>query len=252
MKVYLPCSQEFGFELLHVVPRIHGDASEKIVVHEKGKDCLYPGATKRLTVEARNSSLKGVGVARETYDIWKWIKSYYGSSYEYIEPKAIKTRRKWFVPHVPDLGFTTDVVVFPRKKQYMASKNWPQWDELVKRLRAEGLNVFAAGCGDSSYHVDCPAAWDYANHLNASIHAIINSKIRLGIITALHILSVMCGRETWILTTKDGKCHPRSNIGPNVDYIASADHLNAGFKLLPLLDNLGEIVNAVAYSCSGK
>jgi hypothetical protein len=250
LKVYLPHTSEFGFELLHVVPRIHGDSSPKIVVHEKDKDCLYPSATKRLTIGARNSATKGVGVPRETEEIWEWIKTYYGPKHTYIKPRAIRTKRKWFVPHAPDLDFECDVVVFPRKKKYMAAKNWPHWEELVLGLKEEGLRVFAGGCGDSSYHVSCPAAWDYENHLEATIHAISNSSLTVGVITALHILSVMCGTETWVLTTKDGKCHPRANTGPNWSYIKAADHLGVGSKLIPLIEDMGGIINAVAYRCS--
>ena len=250
VKVYLPCQQEFGYELLHVVPRINGDTDEKIIVHERDKNSLYPNATKRLIITPMNSSVKGVGVEKTTKEIWNSVKEYFGPGHKYIEPALIRGERKWFVPQVRDLEFEIDVVVFPRKKKYMAAKNWSQWHELVDALKAEGLKVFAGGCGFSSEHVNCPSAWDYANHLDATIYAILHSKIRLGIITALHILSVMCGRETWVLTNKKGMSHIRSNTPPNISYIRTADHLNAGVKTIPLLEDVRGIVNAVAYRCS--
>ena len=252
MRVYLPWQGEFGFELLHVIPRINGDEGEKIIVHERNKSCLYPNTTKRLIVTPRDSSLKGVGIAKETIEIWNTVKEYLGPEHKYIEPRAIRGKCEWFIPHVPDLDFQVDVVVFPRKKKYMAAKNWSGWHELVERLKAEGLKVFGGGCGQSSYHVDCHSAWDYHNHLEATIHAILNSKIRLGIITALHVLSVMCGRDTWILTNKKGMSHIRSNTPPNLSYIKSADHRGVGLKTVPLLEDIGGIVNEVARSCSRK
>ena len=230
MKVYLPYRGEFGGELLKIVPRINGDPSPKVVCHAIFKDCLYPSA------EHYNVDL---------YETSEQIMDILGKDYEYIKPLGAKYQAKWFVPESVGCFFKTDVVIFPRKKKNMAAMNWDEWGSIVQMLKAEGINVFAAGHKDYSYHLDCHSAWDHLDSLGATIHAIKNSKVRIGLITALHVLSLMCGKNCIVLTSKAGNKSIRSNAGPNLSYLKFADHLNAGWQVWPLLENPKKIVKGI-------
>ena len=104
-------------------------------------------------------------------------------------------------------------------------------------MRANGYSVFACGHPDSSFKLNCPCAWDYNNPLEASIWAIKHSKIRIGLMTALTVLSLYCEKRPWILTTERGmKC----NIGkdaPSYNYFWFADWKKVGWRTYPFLNN---------------
>lgn len=131
--------------------------------------------------------------------------------------------------------------------------NWDGWHELILSLQSHGLRVFAAGHRDSTEPLPCPGIWDYFENtdLDASIHAIKNSKIRIGPTTALHLLSLMCGMPATVLTTEDGRIHPNANAKPTLSFLATADHLNVGYDTINTFD-IGKITNEILNRCSSQ
>ena len=228
--ICLPVTNEFGGELLKNVYHVNGIDGHKVVCHEKGKECLYPGADERFYVE-KDATIEDIMVK-------------YGRDLTIIPIDAVSycEKIKPFIPEVKNYGFTTDVVVFPRNKANNGAMNWGGWKELIDKLQSNGIRVFAAGHPDYSSHFNkCESAWDYDNYLEATIHAIKNSRIRIGLITGLSVLSLMCGKDVWVLTAPSGNKSLLANIGPNVGYLHWADHTKAGWRLVPHLDNINHI-----------
>jgi hypothetical protein len=172
---------------------------------------------------------------------------------EYIMPKRLYQKRKWFVPGtIKDYGFDVDVVIFPRRRHVAARKNYKMWPEIVEMLKAEGLSIFAAGHRDSSFHVDCVSAWDYENDLDATIWALKNSQIRIGRITALTVLSLLCGMKPTVMTTSWGTLAEGGRDKPNWSYLKTCDHMGVGYNVIEGSEEpfkiLGGIVNEIRSS----
>lgn len=248
MKIYLPWLGEFGSEILRYVPLVYNDGGEKIVCHEAGKDCLYPKVTERHVVPKVQERLRVCAGSLNQYEIWDEIKTTYGSTHNYIEPTPqIGLGTQWFVPEVGSYDFTADIVLFPRWRHKGVKKNWDGWPNLIEMLVSEGHSVFCAGAEDMSYQVNCGCAWDYDNELEASIWAIKHSQIRIGINSALTVLSLMCGTKPWLLLTERGRQCFRGgpNNYPNWRYYEAIDHLKVGWKLLPYMDEPKKIIREV-------
>jgi hypothetical protein len=251
MKVYLPWLGEFGTELIEYVPRIFADPEEKIVCFERGKASIYSGNGRKVTVPRVKEKDRKCGGSLNQYEIWDGLRRRLGNGKEYIEADRTKLtgKRTFFVPNGKEFQFETDVVLFPRLRSTGKRRNWDDWPRLADALKAEGIRVFAAGHGDSSYRLNCHAAWDYCsrNQLDASIWAIKNSKLRVGTMTALTVLSLYCGRRPWVLTTPDGRLceRGRENERPNWRFLRLVDHLGAGFEEKRLLGDIPGIVNEI-------
>jgi len=249
MKLYLPWVAEFGSELLKHVPMIYADKEEKIVCYEEGKDCLYPNAEHRHTIPRINESIRNTAVSLNQDEIWSAIKEQYGPGYQYITPSTAYNIRtaQFFVPETRDYDFETDVVVFPRWRHTCVRKNWDKWPGLIEMIQAEGHRVFSGGAGDMSFKAKCPAAKDYDNELEASIWAIKHSKLRIGINSALPILSLMCGMKPWILTNEQTAHCIQNRPGDfiNWTYYYAADHLTVRWKILPYLEEPKKIIREV-------
>jgi hypothetical protein len=249
IRVYLPWLGEFGTELIRWVPGIYGDPGEKIVCHEAGKASIYPSAGRRIVIpRIREKDRKSAGSINQ-FEIWDRLKAQFGNDKNYVHPKSTggQGRRKLFVPNGKRFDFETDVVLFPRKRTNGARRNWDGWEPLAEALKAEGLRVFAAGHGDSSFHLNCHAAWDYCSryHLDASIWAIKHSKLRIGMITSLSVLSLYCGRRPWVLTTADGRLCEKCREKPNINFLKWSDHLKVGWDVFNVLGDIPEIVKKV-------
>lgn len=252
MKAYLPFLGEFGGELLKVVPQINGDPNPKIVYCEKGKGALYPSATKLIEIERVPEVTRGTSLSRNTDKIFEEIRANTlplsrWQPVQFVDPLRIDFPAKWFVPEAAgNYDFDCDVVIFPRKKSYRAVLNWDGWEDLVSALQSEGLSVFAVGHRDSSVKLPCPGIWDFdeGTDLDVTIHAIKHSRVRIGGLTALHVLSMMCGKSPIVLTTEDVRIHPNASIKPNLSYLKAADHLNVGYETLNSFD-IQDIVNSV-------
>ncbi|MCK5217864.1 MAG: hypothetical protein KAJ93_08745, partial [Methanosarcinales archaeon] len=168
------------------------------------------------------------------------------SELQYVVAEKYAKQLRPFIPETKDYGFTTDVVIFPRNKKNNGAMNWNGWETLVRELQSSGVRVFTAGRPDYSFHFDnCESAWDYDNYLEATIHAIKNSRIRIGLITGLSVLSLMCGKDVWVLTAPNGNKSLAANIGPNIGYLQWADHKKVGWRIVPHLDNINHILYEV-------
>lgn len=243
MRVYLPWLGEFGSELLKWVPRINADKTEKVVCFERGKECLYPTGQPHIVERVSESDRKCSGALIQQ-TVFDEIRGVYGDA-EYIMPTTIGSPgfpEGIFEPDVPEFGFKCDIVVFPRWRHNTKRLNWELWPEFVRWLQAHGYDVFAAGHPDSSFEVECRAAWDYMNPLEASVYAIKNSRLRIGMMTALAVLSLYCGKSPWIMTTENGmKCNTGKDF-PNFAYFWFADWKNVGWRTYPFLNNFPKML----------
>jgi len=253
MKVFLPWLGEFGTELIEYIPRVFADPEEKVVCYEAGKASMYPSASRRIIIPRIPERFRKCGGGTNQAEVWDRIRSQLGNGKEYVEAgrDGFKGKRRFFVPEGKVFEFETDVVIFPRLRTTGKRRNWEAWPELVDALKAEGILVFAAGHGDSSYRVNCHAAWDYCSRyqLDASIWAIKNSLLRVGTMTALTVLSLYCGRRPWVLTTPDGRlCEKgRENERPNWGFLKFTDHKGAGYEEKKMLGDIPAIVNEIKW-----
>ena len=241
MKIYLPYIGEFGGELLTFVPRIHGlEEPADYVYCEEGKACLYPNV--KILHELKINEGDNI---KKTY---KKIIGINKNTHQWIKPKQIGVARRFFEPKINPTKYDSgkiDVVIFPRKKTKVHGKNWNDWQAVVEKLKMNGVTIFAAGSREYSYDLNCHAAWDYDNCLEASIWAIQNSTIRIGIITALHVLSMMCKAKPIVLTNKKGMSALISNTRPEYNYLKIADHGNVGYESWPYLEDKEKVINEI-------
>lgn len=235
MKVYLPFTGEFGGELLKIAPAIHGDPYPKIVCCEAGKECLYPSASKIHTIDCIQESFKATVGSKNDEEIYENIKKLLGPDHQYIEPLPITTCPKMFTPKSSyDYGFHFDVVIFPRYKTYHPEFNWDGWNDLEFALTEANLSVFAAGHRDSTKGILCDSIFDYqeGNDLDITIYAINHSKVRIGPLTALHVLSQMCGQPSTVMMTSNGRMLQNIQKKANLSYLDFADHKKVGYNVL--------------------
>lgn len=245
MRIYLPYIGEFGGELLHFAPKINGlEQPAEYVYCEEGKSCLYPNAVVVHQIRLDENDTPG--------EVYKRLIGPIRNLHEWVTANQtihLPVEKRFFKPDIditPYLGKKKiDVVIFPRYKTVVHGKNWGGWEDLVEMLKAEGLSVFAAGSKKYSYNLNCDSAWDYDNCLEATIWALQNSKIRIGLITALHVLCAMCGVSSVVLTNKHGMSALVSNSPPSCGYLDHADHLGAGYELWPYLENKKRLVNEI-------
>jgi len=245
MKVYLPWLGEFGNELLRWVPAVRNCQEPRIACYEEGKDCLYPCADGRHIVPRVNEQDRVCSGALTQKSVWDEVKKTLGPDHEYITPSTLMPlypEYQHFEPLTKDFGFSCDIAVFPRWRHNTKRLNWENWPKFVSLLQATGYRVFACGHPDSSFNVDCPAAWDYDNPLEASIWAIKHSKIRIGMITALTVMSLYCGKEPWVLVNQRGmKCNTGRDA-PNFAYLWFADWQGVGWRVYPYLNQYIEMM----------
>jgi len=227
--VCLPITYEFGGELLKNVYQVNGIDEYKTVCLQKGSECLYPSANRFHYIK------------KDTTD--DEIIASFGDKFECIRAKQYS--RRPFIPKTKKYDFNTDIVVFPRFKAKIRSVNWKGWRDLVDRLQNKGIRVFAAGHPEYSHQLQCESAWDYDNYLEASIWAIRHSIIRIGLITALSLLSLMCGKDALVLTSPKGGKGLITKVEPNYNYLHCMDHKKVGWRIVPHLDDISEIIRSV-------
>lgn len=254
MKIYLPWLGEFGTEVLRYVPKVHADESEKIVFCEEGKEALYPERN-LITIPKIEERQRKCGGSLNQFEIWDGIKAEYGKDYEYIQPASTigYPGTGYFHPKpLKQYDIKADIVVFPRWRHNTHRMNWQRWGEFINDyLKVEGFSVFAAGTKDMSFPVDCPASWDYDRELDASICAIENSKVRVGLITALDLICMLCGKSPWVLLTEKGmKCNVGRD-GANLLYLWQTDIHKVGWKIWPFLNEPYRILEEIRWELTG-
>jgi hypothetical protein len=174
-------------------PRVYALGAGYEVEIEEGDEALYPRAARWAVIP------------RRTDDEHR------------VERPALQGVRAMFVPmpHVRQAGVPArvDVVVAPRRRAYGAQKNWPHWPRVVAELQAAGLTVFAGGVAEASdTRVPCPAAWEAARPLDATLAAMHGATVVLAACSGLAPLALMCGRPLLLFTYR-GRVAP----GPVID-----------------------------------
>jgi hypothetical protein len=252
-KFWLPWLGEFGTELLFWTPVVNADNnSESIKCIERGKHPVYRGSN-FVEINPIPENVRGSNGSKIQQDIFTRLKRRFGTGFEYVEPKR-NTRfpRIWYEPKIPSKRYNEkyDIVIFPRWRHIAARKNYPHWPQIVDRLTAEGFIVFAAGIADCSYRLNIPAAWDFREPLEATIYAIKNSIERIGLITALHVLSLLCGVVSTVMVKTDGQAAMYGTEGPNYQYLKWVDHKGVGWKTIKGMEAPETIVRQVVETVS--
>ena len=254
-KVVLPSLGEFGLALRYHVPAVHAMAGPKIVMHEPGRECLYPSADALVEVpnavdRARDklyceteerAALKNVARARwPDHDV-------------VANCKGLPERRFIPEPHERYPIGPVDVVVCPRKRVFGPSKNWQGWTELTDSLSSR-LYVFSAGAPDSSDEVEGPKAWDYPRSLDASVQAMLSAKLVVATDAGLAHLAVLCGVPLLMVTYHglvapgrvehaDGKAVGSAYWPVRLDeYYTSANHTGSLIELIDGWEHVDRVV----------
>lgn len=176
---------EFGLRVRFHVPVVYGMGPGHVIEIEEGQEALYPLAREWRIVPRAREDTPGASQMRGRLG----------------RPK-LRGREVRFVPepHVPQ-GVAADVVITPRRRDYGASKNWSHWPDLARALTDRGLRVFAGGVADASdTSCECPAAWDYARPLDATIEAMRSARLVVAACSGLAHLAVLCGTPLLLFT----------------------------------------------------
>jgi hypothetical protein len=181
---------EFGLKIRFHVPKVYAMGRGHTIEIEDGEEALYPLADSWVVVpRAKDDDRHGSPALRH---------------------QRLPEQRFQPVPHVPQNVLPPDVVICPRRRNYVAPKNWPHWHTLVAQLQTAGVRVFAAGSPDASFtDLPCTAAWHHVRYLDASIAAIRAAKLVIAPCSGLAHLAVLCGAPLLMFSH-----HGRSSPGP--------------------------------------
>lgn len=174
---------EFGLKVRFHVPMIYALGRGHTIEIEQGEEALYPLADEWVVVPRDQKDKDRHGDPPTRYQRMAEVR---------FVPDSYKKQEVPF----------TDVVICPRKRDYVKAKNWTEWLTLVRTLQGIGLNVSAAGVKDSSetdLPLDC-AAWDFARPLDASIDLIRSAALVIAPCSGLAHLAVLCGAPLLLLT----------------------------------------------------
>lgn len=220
--VVLPARGEFGLRIRYHVPAVHALPRPKAVYHEEGEEALYPSADETVVVPRIDDDRRAGTHPRSDVEFRAEcsrdaLERFPGAMVLETSPEMPQS---WFTPSpVVMYGIDPDVVVCPRRREYGSAKNWDAWPHLIRMLNSGGLRVYAAGAPDSSYEVDCPAAWHRARFLDASIEAMINGRLVVATDAGLAHLAMLCGADL-LLVTYRGLVAP----GPVIDSSGEVAH----------------------------
>lgn len=215
---------ELGVKVHSHVPAVHALPGRKIVEIEEGEEALYPSADEwRVVPRVADGERRG-------------------------HPKLPGHRRARFVPLPfiePEALPPADVVICPRVRDYVETRNWLHWAALADELQARGVGVIAAGAPDSSARVPCPVTWEWPRFLDATIRAMLDARLVIATDAGLAHLAILCGRPLLIIThrgraasgprvLKDGRTPTdRPHWYVNVpDYYEAANHRGAPIRLI--------------------
>lgn len=242
--LWLPYRGEFGHKIMWHAPSVYADKSDKIMCCEIGEEALYPGAKEYIYVDRADDKKRRervYGGEKEWLD--DFVKSNKFDGHNLIYPSRNRPK-EYFVPkNKTERGIKCDVVVCPRKRAYGNMKNWKLWPNFVKKLIGLGYSVFAAGAPDSSYDVNCQKAWDHKRFLDASIEAMLSSKVCIATDNGLAHLAVMCGRDL-LMITDGGKTSP-SYPGVCIDRFNRENHMNCSIKLIDCWNNFDNLIGEI-------
>lgn len=247
MKIILPWLYEFGGELLKAVPGVQlrkYSGPRVIAVVEEGKECLYPEIEKHIIPPVDRKTIRSI---RDNW-VYDELRAKWPND-QFIMPYNFQPNIKgYFIPQVPNLKFKADVVIFPRKKSGAANWSKQAWQLIVAALNSKGHGVFAAGIESQSWHLeDCLNAWEWNNPLESSIYAIQNSLVRIGPITGLQVLSLICAKRPLLLTGPNFEKGVDTREKPNLDYLRVSDHKQVGFTQVPFMHAPPHVAGVIFY-----
>ncbi len=267
--VALPFMGELGSgTIIKHVPGIYGYEGDLIVCHELGMEALYPKCTRRYTYERPKASERSAGGNRyqvrfKDSNKLKWpedripyldqiradfepqvwedhIKTGKAPQWQrkYINPtEPFKWRKAFFIPqHSKEYDCEFDVLLFARRQQYAAARNFPYWEQFLEALQAEGIRCLVAGHPDSTAQLRCPSIWDFVEHeseiMDATIWAISKAKMRVGSATGTTLLSLLCGKNVVIIMSETGHCVAGDKMTLPAGYYYAMDHRRVGYRVI--------------------
>lgn len=267
--IALPFMGEFGSgTIMKHVPGIYGYEGDLIVCHEQGMEALYPKCFSRFTYERPKASERSAGGNRYQVrfknsgklkwpddrvpymdlikadfepDVWEeHLKTGNPPQWQrqYIEPTTpFKWKSAFFVPqYKKEYDCDFDVLLFARRQQYAAGRNFPYWAQFLEALEAEGIRCLVAGQPDSTAQLRCPAVWDLVEHeseiLDATIWAISKAKMRIGTATGTTLLTMLCGQNVVVIVSETGHCTQGDKQTYPAGYYYALDHLRRGYRVI--------------------
>jgi ADP-heptose:LPS heptosyltransferase len=248
MRVVLPFRGEFGIKIFWYVPAVHAIPGPKVVYGEEGQEALYPSAEEFIPVARKGDD----GKRRNHYhtdgafvrEIAAQARERFGPNAKLLKPTDRVPRARFIPRPVETYGIRAEVVVCPRWRRYGASKNWDAWPWLVDRLIEKGVDVFAAGHEESSYDVDCPAAWAYERDIDATLEAMHSAKVVVATDAGLAHLAVLAGRPLLMVVHEENRIAPGPSSDENgrvmdpeygpvkIERFLEANHTGSEIKLL--------------------
>jgi ADP-heptose:LPS heptosyltransferase len=252
IKVFLPFRGEFGHLLMWHAPAVNAHEGDKIVCCEYGQEGLFPGVAGYYFVDPRPEDKKKTANAhnydKEVFEKIKKDRKVKFPDADFIEPTGEyrnKDDKKYLVyqPHV-NQGINCDIVVCPRKRALAPGRNWEHWIELTKKLQEIGYSVFAAGSPSASYDVPCKKAWDYDRFCDATIEAILSSKLVVCTDSGLAHLSVQCAKPILMITNK-GQPGPGSRWKVKWPRYKAENHKSSKIETVDDWNNLSLVVQKI-------
>lgn len=232
MKIFLPYRGEFGHKIMWHVPTVYGCKEEKVVCCEQGEEALFPNALDHVIVD-RHDDNKRREYMRHEEELYNSLKEVLSAKYnnpEFLFPRVGEPH--WFVPKpVQTFGISCDIVICPRKRKYGYLKNWKHWHLLFDRISPK-YRVFTAGAPDSSEEIGNSIAWKYPRFLDATLEAILSSKVVIATDNGLAFLALLCGKPL-ILICYDGEKTAPGYPRINFPRYKKTNHLNVDIDTIP-------------------
>jgi len=186
--VFLPFCGEFGHLILQHVRYVHGHrAGRKVVLCEKGQECLFPTAdsfrydwVNPIPDRERCSAGAIRDVSNDAYATYDEVLRRRLEK-EYPDHEVIRPGRRgapgydWnaaesnkFLPSAAARLPIVDIALAPRWRMFEVVRNNTHYPHIVKSLRAMGITVGLVGAAETS--VQCAAdtrAWDHPDGATA-------------------------------------------------------------------------------------
>lgn len=232
-------------------PRINAYDGEKIVCCERGQEALFPGASGYHFVDPRpEDKSKTARAYKKDRPLFDRIREKLAPRFpaaEFLEPLGEGSKvEKRYIRYKPKeaQGVDCDIVVCPRKRVLAPGRNWSYWPDLVENLTQRGYSVFAAGSAEASFDVPCLRAWDYERFLDATIEAILSSRLVVCTDSGLAHLAVQCGKPILVVMYK-GRPGPGSNWSIKWKRYQSENHLGSPIEKINGWEDIGAVIGRV-------
>lgn len=237
LTIFLPYRGEFGHLLMWHAPTVNAHEGKKIVCCEKGQEGLFPNVISHILVNPRPEDIRKTANAH-SYDKDLFERIIKNQKKKFPDAKFVTplgefkshSPRKYLVyqPHIKQ-NINCDVVVCPRKRELAPDRNWEYWSDLTKKMQDNNLAVFAVGSPDASFNVPCKKAWSYDRFFDATLEAILSSKLVICTDSGLAHLAVQCGKPI-LMITFNGQPGPKTKWKVKWNRYNLENHLNSIIK----------------------